>query len=103
MTTYVRLRDPSRLWDRVDFGGECWNWLGPVNASGYGHLRRFGYVHRLAWEQLRGPIPQDMTVDHLCRNRTCVRPQHLELVSRGENARRQRAAATGAATGVRSE
>lgn len=90
--SYVPMRDPNRLWDRVDLDGDCWVWLGPVNQSGYGHLRRFGYVHRLAWEMLRGPIPAGLTVDHLCRNRVCVRPDHLELVTRAENVRRENAA-----------
>jgi hypothetical protein len=92
VSSYAPLRDPNRLWDRVDFDEDCWIWLGPVNRSGYGHLRRFGYVHRLAWELLRGPIPEGMTVDHLCRNRVCVRPDHLELVTRAENIRRENAA-----------
>jgi hypothetical protein len=89
---HLRAPGGSRgIWGRVDFEGECWVWLGALNAAGYGHLRRFGYAHRLSWEMLRGPIPQGMTIDHLCRNRKCVRPDHLEVVSRAENVRRENA------------
>jgi len=42
-------------------------------------------AHRVAWELIRGPIPSDMTIDHLCRNRGCVNPVHLEVVTATEN------------------
>ena len=89
MSTYVPLEDPGGFWDRVDLTGSCWVWLGALNSRGYGHLRRFGYAHRLSWEMLRGPIPTGMTIDHLCRKRRCVRPDHLEVVTRAENVRRE--------------
>jgi hypothetical protein len=47
------------------------------------------YVHRLSYEQNRGPIPSGMTVHHLCSNTRCVRPDHLELLSSADNVRRR--------------
>ena len=44
--------------------------------------------HRVIWEHFNGPIPVDMVIDHLCRTRRCVNPDHMEIVTRGENTRR---------------
>jgi hypothetical protein len=68
--------------------GDCWEWLGVINASGYGTFKRSGsryMAHRWTYEQLVGPIPEGLTIDHLCRNRSCVNPVHMEPVTRGEN------------------
>lgn len=72
--------------------GNCWIWLGSKTAAGYGQIivsgRRRGpkaYVHRLMFEMFKGPIPDGMEVDHLCRNTSCVRPKHLEAVTHREN------------------
>lgn len=62
----------------------CWEWPGKKSAEGYGQGRG-GYAHRLAWQALNGPIPEGLQIDHLCRNRACVRPDHMELVTRKEN------------------
>lgn len=63
--------------------GSCWTWTGGT-TRGYGRIRigagRF-YVHRVAYEALVGPIPEGMQLDHLCRNRSCVNPEHLEPVT----------------------
>lgn len=72
---------------------ECILWEGGVTDRGYGQRRHDGkpvYVHRLAWEQQRGPIPDDMTIDHLCRVKTCINVDHMEVVTRAENSRRNR-------------
>jgi hypothetical protein len=80
--------------DRVEVGGECWDWTGTLAPNGYGSAAlRDGTTgapvtmraHRVAYEVLRGPIPAGLTLDHLCRNRRCVRPSHLEPVTAGEN------------------
>lgn len=66
----------------------CWEWPGTISAAGYGTLRSGGkkvYAHRLSYELHKGPIPCGLEIDHLCRNRKCANPAHLEAVSRREN------------------
>ena len=68
----------------------CWLWLGP-ETSGYGRYRvpRGNLLaHRYAYENVRGPIPQGLQLDHLCRVRCCVNPDHLEPVTNRVNALR---------------
>ena len=80
---------PDRFWRRVhhDPNG-CWTWTGPQNGYGYGryfHDGRYSMAHRWAYEQLAGPITEGKQLDHLCRNRLCVNPEHLEQVTIREN------------------
>lgn len=67
----------------------CWCWNGYKMPNGYGVIgtgkREKTYAHRAFYEGFRGPIPQGLAIDHLCRNRLCVNPSHLEPVSTGEN------------------
>lgn len=72
----------------------CWLWIGPTQQDGYGRLtpghgQQVG-AHRWFYAELRGPIPPGMELDHLCRVRNCVNPEHLEPVTHAENMRRAR-------------
>jgi hypothetical protein len=70
----------------------CWLWNGRPGRNGYGRIsigNRVLYVHRVSYEHHVGPIPAGLTIDHLCRVRLCVRPDHLEPVTRAENTRRE--------------
>lgn len=69
--------------------GKCWVWQGGKSNSGYGVMKLFGKMaspHRVAWEWMYAqPIPQSLDIDHLCRNRLCCNPLHLEPVTRSVN------------------
>jgi hypothetical protein len=81
--------DGTDFWSKVEPTGFCWNWTNAPNHNGYGQYGSQGMrPHRIAYELLVGPIPDGLTLDHLCRNKLCVNPDHVEPVTRGENARR---------------
>lgn len=66
----------------------CWLWEGKTNEYGYGYFYSQGRhrrAHRLAFEHHCGPVPAGLDLDHLCRVRLCVNPDHLDPVSRSEN------------------
>ena len=81
-----------RLWAKVDKSGDCWIWTGCRIRHGYGRISGPGrkplLAHRVAYELTYGPIPDGLELDHLCRNPSCVRPDHLEPVTHLENVRR---------------
>jgi hypothetical protein len=73
----------QRFWSYVHFTPSCWEWTA-YRHDGYGRFNegsRIARVHRFAYELLVGPIPDGLTIDHLCRNRACVNPAHLEPVT----------------------
>lgn len=81
----------TRRWFTQGHPHECWPWRGRSISQGYGQLRHDGKTHkayRLVYELLVGPIPQGLEIDHICRNRICVNPTHLEPVTKHENWRR---------------
>lgn len=91
----------ARFWAKVQTAGPvpahapelgpCWTWTGGHNRDGYGVFRqgrRVRYAHQVAYEVHRGAAPAGLVRDHLCRNRGCPNPSHLEPVRQGENVRR---------------
>lgn len=69
----------------------CWIWMGTLDPDGYGVAKIEGSprrAHRVVYQRLIGPIPDGMHLDHLCRHRFCVNPDHLEPVTSAENTRR---------------
>lgn len=75
----------------VDPDTGCHVWQGAVTKLGYGLTTRDGrrlYAHRDAYEIVHGPIPKGIVLDHLCRNPSCINPEHLEPVTQAENMRR---------------
>jgi hypothetical protein len=86
----------ERFWAKVEKTDDCWMWTGMKDGSGYGRMQvkpstRSHHTmpaHRVAYQLLVGPIPADMTIDHLCRVKACVNPAHLDVVSVHENGRR---------------
>lgn len=78
-----------RFWAMVIRGSGCWIWIGARSREGYGffsptHAKQVR-AHRYAYELERGPIPDGKQLDHLCRTPSCVRPDHLEIVTSREN------------------
>lgn len=92
-TTPERLQRNFTRRFREDNDTGCWFWLGHINKdNGYGAMsigrNKKVPAHRYAYELIFGPVPKHLDIDHLCRNRDCVNPAHLEPVTRQENLRR---------------
>lgn len=94
----------ERFWPKVDKHGPpsehrpdlgpCWLWIAAIDRKGYGAFggprdrTQVVRAHRVAYELVIGPIPDGLTLDHLCRVRRCVNPEHLEPVTGRENSLR---------------
>ena len=83
--------DEERFWALADKAGECWIWEGSTGAGGYGTFwldGKHNKAHRMAYRYAGGDLPDDLTIDHLCRVIRCVNPEHLEAVTNEDNASR---------------
>lgn len=92
----------ERFWNKVDENGPipehdaglgcCWEWTASVGNNGYGHFfpaaGTMDLAHRMAYMLVKGDIPEGLQIDHLCRNKRCVNPDHLEPVTPRENTQR---------------
>lgn len=98
---YVRKDPTTHFWSYVNKStgpDGCWLWMGSRTVSGYGRFGlgdgRYFRAHRVSYEMVVGEVPKGLTLDHLCRNKLCVNPYHLEPVTAVENVRRAMAALT---------
>ena len=85
----------ERFFEKVRITDGCWEWIGAIGNFGYGRFgfqRRVLYAHRFIFEAKNGPVGRKLDLDHLCRNRACVNPGHLEPVTRKVNNERMQAA-----------
>ena len=77
--------DAADIWAKIIVTDGCWHWCGRLSRSGYGQVGYAGkrnlQAHRVVYEMERGPVADGLHLDHLCRNRACVRPDHMDPVS----------------------
>jgi hypothetical protein len=93
MKERIRVRKGASNMERIQFyarpdASGCWLWAGYVSRDGYGTVsagKRMHKAHRMSYEAFVGPIPEGLDIDHLCRVRNCVNPEHLEPVTRQVN------------------
>lgn len=89
MTPAIPMAD--KFWRSVgpdETGGDCWVWAGFLDSKGYGKLSSRGktlFAHRVSYELIVAEIPDGLQIDHLCRNKSCVNPWHLEPVTGSVN------------------
>lgn len=87
----IRLQDITRFLNKIQHQNNCWIWTGAKENNGYGQFnlnQKTRIAHRLSYELFIGDIPNGKELDHLCKNRSCVNPDHLEPVTHKENIRR---------------
>lgn len=84
ITTEPAELKPCPFEAKIKKSSGCWEWIGAKQSRGYGNYRS-KLAHRIAYEKYVGPIPKGMTIDHACRNRSCVNPKHLRVMSQYQN------------------
>ena len=85
----------ERFWEKAKKTDTCWLWTAGRTRCGYGHFKeiatgtqlKWTRAHRFAYEELVGPIPDGLVLDHMCHQPLCVNPDHLRAVTQSENAR----------------
>ena len=79
---------------KISQGGDCWDWIGAKNSDGYGmflfsnglvRARRQFRAHRVSYSIFKGELSKDLVIDHICRNKSCVNPDHLREVTNKVN------------------
>lgn len=85
-----RLPAAERFWAKVEKTEGCWLWQGSINPDGYGQIwvgdtLRMAKAHRFSYQLHKGEISEGLEIDHLCKVRRCVNPDHLDLVTHREN------------------
>lgn len=81
----------KRFWKKIEKSDNCWNWTASLDKDGYGKFtnnKKSVKAHRFSYELLKEYIPKGFQLDHLCHNRKCVNPDHLEIVTLRENIKR---------------
>jgi hypothetical protein len=92
------------FWRMVAKSESCWKWTGSVSELGYATVKRNGktmMAHRYAWIISGNEIPEGKVLDHLCHNRSCVRPDHLRVVTQAQNSQNRNGASRNSTTGIR--
>lgn len=81
--------EAARFASKTERDNDCLLWTGPLDRDGYGGFYLRGATrraHRVAWFDANGEVPEDFVVNHTCRQRSCVNPQHLQVITATENA-----------------
>lgn len=103
-TISVDAKAEERFWSKVTKAADCWEWIASKNGDGYGQFYMSGKMyrsHRVSYSIKNWPIPTGMEIDHICHNRGCVRPSHLRLATRKQNAENVEGAQVNSQSGVR--
>lgn len=85
---FVAIKTPvERFLEKVEKSDSCWYWLAGKDKNGYGRFRHNGWhgAHRFSYEHFMSPIPSGLVIDHICRIRHCVNPDHLRITTNKDN------------------